>query len=237
MELDGQSPHGLAEQGAAVVIADIDAHNGNEVADEIMASGREAMIMEVDVARSEDTKRLASATLDKFGAIDILVNCAGGPAREEALFHKSKEEVWDRVIDLNLKGVRNCTRAVINHMIDRRSGKIINIASIVGLVGTAGMVDYSAAKAGIIGFSMALAKEVAGYGININCVSPGAVHTKGLDMFPELMEELKPTTGFNRVGMPEEIAGMVVFLASEDANYITGQNYPICGIQNLSPGV
>lgn len=132
----------LAKERADVVVADIDIEHANEVADEIMALGRKVMTMGVDVTKSEETKRMATATVDKFGAINILVNCAGGPAPVRSFFHESEEEVWDRVIGLNLKGVRNCTLAVINHMIDRRSGKIINIASIVGLIGKAGMVDY-----------------------------------------------------------------------------------------------
>jgi NAD(P)-dependent dehydrogenase (short-subunit alcohol dehydrogenase family) len=225
---------GLATGGAGVVIADVEIEPANELAGEIRTLGREAMTIEVDVANSKDTKRMVAATLDKFGAIDILVNNAGGPATgRQSLFHKSEEEVWDYVISLNLKGVRNCTRAVINHMIDRRRGKIINIASTSGVIGSTGMVDYSAAKAGIIGFSMALAKEVANYGINVNCVSPGPIQTRSLLSFPEKMEEAKQITGLGRVGRPEEVAAMVVFLASEDADFITGQNYLMCGLMNL----
>ena len=223
----------LAKEWADVVIADIEMEPANEVANEIKALGRKAVAIKVDVAKSEETKRMATVTLDEFRAIDILVNNAGGPAPVVTFFNESEEEVWDRIIDVNLKGVRNCTRAVINHMIDRRSGKIINIASVAGLIGNAGFVDYSAAKGGIIGFSMALAKEVASYGINVNCVSPGPIDTRGLSTVPGASESFKQLTGLGRLGKPEEIAALVVFLASEEASFITGQNLNVGGLRNL----
>jgi NAD(P)-dependent dehydrogenase (short-subunit alcohol dehydrogenase family) len=166
-------------------------------------------------------------------SVDTLVNCAGGPDSVEVFFRGSVEEVWDRVIAVNLKGVRNCTRAVINHMIDRRYGKIVNIASLAGVVGGYSKVDYSAAKAGVIGFTMALAKEVAGFGINVNCISPGPIQTRALLIHPEYVEQGARMTGLGRVGKPEEVAALAVFLASDEAGFITGQNYPICGIKNL----
>ncbi len=226
---------GLVKEGADVVVADIEIEPANEVVNEIRALGRKAIAMKVDVVKSEETKRMAKATLAEFGKIDILVNNAGGSARERrSLFHESKEEVWDYVLGINLKGVLNCTRAVINHMIERRTGKIVSTASTVGIAGDAGLADYSAAKAGIIGFSMALAKEVAGYGINVNCVSAGTTQTRAMDTLPKKkVEEFKRTTGFGRLVRPEDIATMVVFLVSDEANFITGQNYLVCGLQNL----
>ncbi len=159
----------LAKEGADVVVADIEIEPANEVANEIKALGRRAIAIKTDVSKSEEVKQMAKTTLGEFVQIDILVNSAGGSARERGtLFHESIEEVWDYVLGINLKGVLNCTRAVINHMIERRSGKIVSIASTAGIHGRAGTADYSAAKAGIIGFSMALATEVAAYGMNIS---------------------------------------------------------------------
>ena len=223
---------GLVKEGADVVVADIEIEPANEVVNEIRALGRKAIAMKVDVVKSEETKRMAKATLAEFGKIDILVNNAGGSARERrSLFHESKEEVWDYVLGINLKGVLNCTRAVINHMIERRTGKIVSTASTVGIAGDAGLADYSAAKAGIIGFSMALAKEVAGYGINVNCVLPGAILTRALKTFPEIVESRKRSSGkgLRSLGEPEDIAPMVVFLASDEASFISGQNFSVNG--------
>lgn len=118
-------------------------------------------------------------------------------------------------------------------MIEKRSGKIVNIASLAGMIGDAGMTDYSAAKAGIIGFTMALAKEVAEFGINVNCVSPGPIMTRGIQMFPEKVKESERTTGMGRLGKPEEVADLVAFLVSDEARFISGQNYAICGLKNL----
>jgi len=227
---------GLAKEGADVVVADIAIEPANEVVNEIKALGLKAIGMKTDVSKSEEANLMAKTVLDEFGKIDILVNDAGGGARErKSLFCEQTEEVWDYVQAINLKGVRNCTRAVINHMIERRSGKVVSIASICGTEGDVYLVDASATKAGIIGFTTALAKEVASHGINVNCVSPGPIQTRALDHQSDLIESMKQLTGFGRLGKPEEIAAMVAFLASDDANFITGQNYAVCGLMNLGP--
>ena len=154
----------LADQGATVVVVGRDLNKAKQVVNEIRTLGGKAVAVRADVTRSEDTNRMAKFTLDAFGKMDILVNNAGGsPHETRSLFHESEETVWDVVLGVNLKGVLNCTRAVINHMIERRYGKIINIGSIAGLMGTAGLVDYSAAKGGVVAFTKALAKEVASY--------------------------------------------------------------------------
>src|SRR5512136_1692624 len=169
----------LAKEGAGVIVADIDYDQANKVADEIKALGCEAMAIRTDVTKFNEASLMAKTVLEEFKKIDILVNNAGGSARERAtLFCESTEEVWDYVFKTNLKATFNCTRAVIEHMIQRRGGKIVNIASDTGLVGYAGFVDYSTAKAGIIGFTHALAKEVASYGINVNAVAPGPTATR-----------------------------------------------------------
>ena len=226
----------LAAEGADVVVADVETAPANDVADKIKSLGRKAMAMEIDVSKSRDAERMASATLNEWGKIDILCNIAGGPAPTQTPFAESEEAVWDSVMAVNLKGQRNCTRAVINHMIERRTGKILNMASSSAMLGMINMVDYSTAKGGVISFTRALAKEVAQYNINVNAISPGTVMTRGLEMFPERWDEFNQMSGLGRVGTTEEIAAMVAFLVSDEANYITGQNYPVCGLLNLGLG-
>jgi len=226
---------GFAREGADIVVADIESEQKDNVVNEIKALGCKALFVKADVSKSKEVNVMAETSLNEFGKIDILVNNAGGSARERhSLFCDSTEEVWDHVFAKNLKGVFNCSRAVINHMIERKTGKIINIASSSGLVGDYGLVDYSAAKAGIIGFTRALSKEVACHGITVNSVAPGPIETRGLgQLAPDMVEHLAKLTGLGRVGMPEEIAAMVVFLATDDANFITGQTFPVCGLRNL----
>ena len=229
----------LAKAGADVTICtrvfkDV-SYDLNDVAEEIRKLGRRSMAIQADVSRKDDVNSLVKRTIDEFGAVDILVNNAGGSARDRAsFFYETTEEIWDYVIGINLKGVFYCTRAIINHMIGRRTGKIVNIASTSGIVGDVTRVDYSAAKAGIIGLTRALAKEVAQFGININCVSPGPTETPGvLSRPPERIEKVIQMTGLGRLGDPEEVASLVTFLVSDRANCITGQNYVVSGMANL----
>jgi 3-oxoacyl-[acyl-carrier protein] reductase len=224
---------GLAKEGAGVIVADIDSEQANRVVDEIKALGCKGMAIRTDVTKFNEANSMAKTVLEEFKKIDILVNNAGGSARERAtLFCESTEEVWDYVLGINLKGTFNCTRVVIEHMMKRRSGRIINISSDTGLVGYSGFVDYSTAKAGIIGFTHALAKEVASYGINVNAVAPGPTATRVmLASLPG--DKFKQRIGLGRLGKPEEIAAMVLFLTTEDANFITGQVIPVCGLSNL----
>jgi len=224
----------LAQEGADVVVADIDMERAGEVVDQIRALGRRALAINVDVTKSDQTEEMAKAVLREFGQIDILANIAGGGPRDRrAPFHKSTEEVWDFVIDFNLKGVRNSTRAVIEHMIERKSGKIINIGSTAGTMGstTKMMADYAAAKAGVIGFTKSLAKEVAQYGMNVNCITPGPTATEDfLSRNPkEVVEKLASTIHLGRMGKPEEIASMVSYLSSDEAAFITGSNIVVDG--------
>jgi NAD(P)-dependent dehydrogenase (short-subunit alcohol dehydrogenase family) len=223
----------LAAEGADVVITGRGFEDSKKVAAEVEALGRQALPIKMDVAIYADAERMTRETLDKFGKIDILCNIAGGPAPEEIPFYQKKEEVWTRVVAVNLLGQFNCVRAVINHMIERRYGKILNMASSSGLLGLNGMTDYAAAKGGVIAFTMSLAKEVAEFNINVNAVSPGTTMTRGLEMFPDRWEEFNRLSGMGRVGKPEEIAALVAYLVSDEAGYVTGQNYPICGLWNL----
>ncbi len=222
----------LAKEGADVVVADIDLEHANEVVHEIEALGRRGIATKTDVSKSKDAKLMAKTALDKFGKIDILINNAGGSARERgSLFCETTEEVWDYVIGINLKGALNCSRAVINHMIERRSGKIVSTASGAGVTGAAGLVDYSAAKASIIGFTRALAKEVASYGINVNCIDPGS--TARRDKPSERIEKGKQRSGWGRLNTPQEVAAIVAFLVSDDAHVITGQYISGGGLHDL----
>jgi len=225
----------LASEGAQVVVADLNIEAAKEVALQIDNFGGKATAIKVDVTNSTEANQMLAVALEKFGNVDILVNCAGGsPHGTRSQFCDSEERVWDFVLGVNLKGNMICTRAVINHMISKHSGKIINIGSIAGLVGTSGLVDYSAAKGGVVVLTKALAKEVAQYGINVNCVCPGPVAS---EYFLTLSEEAKQayivTIPMGRFGKPEEIASLVGYLASEDASFITGQAIAICGGRSL----
>ncbi len=232
----------LAKEGAKVMIADLMLEQAKNVASEITASGYEAQAIEADITRLDGANRLAKATLEHFGRIDILVNIVGGSGgpsikTKPQVFAQSQPERWEEMITLNLIGALNCTRAVINHMIERGSGKIVSFSSVVGVIGALELVDYSAAKAGIIGFTMALAKEVASSGINVNCISPGIVGTprvRGM-LKQEVIDGYEKGIRFGRLAKPEELASVVLFLASDDANYITGQNIIVDGGLTLGP--
>ena len=177
----------LAREGAKVVVADLDLDGASKVADEIKALGHQAMAMKVDMRKMDEVEQMAKATVDTFGQIDILANVAGGSIgagtwgisdhRTQGPFAQSTKEDWDLVIDINLNGARNCCRAVVPYMIERRYGKIVSVASSSGMMGHKENYHYAAAKAGIIAFTKSLAKELAQYGINVNCVSPGGIET------------------------------------------------------------
>ena len=228
----------FAKEGANVVVADVDLEWANKVVDEIKTLNSRAIATKTDVKKSREVNQMVKAALDEFGKIDILVNNAGGTARERSTpFHECPEEVWDFVIDTNLKGTLICTRAVLPHMIERRSGKILSTASVAGISGAdkdqAGGVEYTAAKAGIIGFTKVLAKQYGQYGIAVNCYSPGPTRTAAVAKLPHLFERLEKRNYLGRLGEPEEIANVAAFLASDEANWVTGQNYVIDGGESL----
>jgi NAD(P)-dependent dehydrogenase (short-subunit alcohol dehydrogenase family) len=226
-----------AREGANIVVADIDIEGAEKISSQVREMGGHAIALKVDVTRMEEASRMAEKALQEFKTIDILINNAGGSARGKAsFFWEMEEETWNFVLALSLKSAFHCTRAIIGHMIRNRKGKIINMSSAAGLVGFPRWVDYSAAKAGIIGFTMALAKEVAPFGIHVNAVAPGPIATAGvLDLPPDKFDiaKLKQFSGLNRLGTPEEVAAIFIFLASEEANFITGQVIPVCGLGNL----
>ncbi|MFC1910930.1 SDR family NAD(P)-dependent oxidoreductase [Chloroflexota bacterium] len=221
----------LASEGARVVIVDIDSGNSNEMIKDIETSGRKTMVIRNDVTKIEETDRMTRKVLDTFGKIDVLVNNAGGSAREKnTFFHESKEDIWDWVINLNLKGTRNCCRSVVGHMMEQQSGKIINLGSSIGMNGRMRASDYSAAKGGIIAFTKSLAKELGSYGICVNCVSPGPIETRTMLQYSdEAKERIRKQAYLGRIGKPEEVANVVAFLASDKSSFITGQNIAVCG--------
>ncbi len=212
----------LARNGADIVISDINLEKAEETAKEVQALGRKALATKVDVAALGDVEKMVEAILTQFGKVDILVNNAG-IARDKLILRMTEED-WDAVLNINLKGTFNCTKAVVRHMSKQKSGKIVNIASVVGEMGNAGQGNYAASKAGVIGFTKTIAREFAQRGINVNAIAPGYIETPMTDALPDkVKEELKRLIPMDRLGKPEDVAEAVLFLVSESANYITGQ--------------
>jgi 3-oxoacyl-[acyl-carrier protein] reductase len=217
----------LAEAGAAVVVNDI-SKAVEEVAREIQALGQPGLAVTADVTSAADVARLAEETIAHYGRIDILVNNAG-IARDQLLMRMSEED-WDRVLEVDLKSVFLCTRAVLRPMLKQRWGRIISIASIVGLVGNPGQANYAAAKAGIIGFTRSIAKEVASRKITVNAIAPGFIDTEMTrNLAEDQRKELMARIPLGRLGSPADVAEAVAFLASEKAGYITGQVLAVDG--------
>jgi len=211
----------LAANGANVVVNYASSRDAaDQVVAEITALGSDAIALPADVSQADQVEALVNATMDKWGRIDVLVNNAG--ITRDTLLLRMKPEDWQAVIDLNLTGVFLCTRAVSKIMLKQKSGRIINITSVAGQMGNPGQANYSAAKAGVIGFTKTVAKELASRGITVNAVAPGFIAT---DMTTGLQsEEILKFIPLNRYGQPEEVAGLVRFLAADPAAaYITGQ--------------
>jgi 3-oxoacyl-[acyl-carrier protein] reductase len=220
----------MAQEGARVMIADLSIERANDVAKNINSMGYEAATIKVDMRKEEDAQEMVKVTLGKWGKIDILVNVAGGSVGEFILereqvgkFADSTKDKWDRMIDANLNGARHCTRAIINHMIERRTGKIINFSSITFEKGNAG-VDYTAAKGGIVGFTRALAYEVDQYRIQVNCVTPMGTLSERLLAGLEKRRKAGEKVDLSKICTPEEVAEAVLFLASSSSDHMSGQN-------------
>ena len=212
----------LARNGADIVVSDINLEKARETAKEIEAIGRRALAINVNVVKLEEVERMVQATLEEFKQIDILVNNAG--ITRDKLILRMTEEDWEAVLNVNLKGTFNCTKAVIRYMSKQKSGKIVNIASVVGEMGNAGQANYSASKAGVIGFTKTIAREFALRGINVNAIAPGYIETPMTEALSEkVKEELKRMIPMERLGRPEDVAEGVLFLVSEASSYITGQ--------------
>lgn len=213
----------LAGQGADVAFTYVkSADQAKALEDEIRKNGTRVMAVQSDSSDFNQSKQMINDVIKGFGRVDVLVNNAG-ITRDKALMMMSEED-WRRVIDTNLTGVFNCTRAVIVPMMKQKSGSIINITSVSGVVGMAGQVNYSSSKAGIIGFTKALAKEVARYGMTVNAVAPGFIETEMVEKLDKkYLEEMLKLVPMGRIGKAEEVARVVLFLVSDAARYITGQ--------------
>ena len=219
----------LAAEGADVAVNYAGSEAAaKEVAAEIEAMGRKAFVIQADIASTEASTAMVDAVVKEFGRVDVLVNNAG--ITRDGLLMRMKEEDWDAVITTNLKGVFNCTKAAIKYMMKQKSGNIVNISSIVGVMGNVGQANYCAAKAGVIGFTKATAKEVAARGIRVNAIAPGFIKTDMTSVLSEkVVEAMLAGIPLNRLGETEDIAKAVLFLASSDANYITGQTLHVDG--------
>jgi len=218
----------LASVGIIVVVNDISLPSAQAVVDEIKAQGGDGLAIVADVSSAAEVARMVDTAIATYGHIDILVNNAG-ITRDQLLLRMTESE-WDDVLNIDLKSVFLCTRAVLKHMLKERKGRIVSVASIVGLMGNAGQANYAAAKAGIVGFTRSVAKEVASRSITANAVAPGFIET---DMTAKLSEkqrqDLMARIPLGYLGTPQDVAEVVAFLASDEARYITGQVITIDG--------
>lgn len=222
----------MASEGADVAIAERNPDTGERVAREVEGRGQKALFHEIDVAVREQVERFVAMTLKQWGRIDILVNNAGFDRGGTLL--KIKEEDWDAVLSVHLKGSFHCIQAVVPHMIENRYGKIVNISSIYGKVGGVAATIYASAKAGIIGLTKSVARELARYEINVNAVLPGLILTPTIEKMAEkYRNRIIENTPFGRMGRPEEVANVVAFLASDEASYMTGAAVEVSGGWNM----
>jgi 3-oxoacyl-[acyl-carrier protein] reductase len=212
----------LSDAGAHLVISDVNEEAGKETVSEITALGRKAVWFAADVSKSEQAAQLIDKAQEVYGKLDILVNNAG-ITRDNLLMRMSEEE-WDSVIAVNLKGTYNCIRAATRIFMKQRSGRIINIASVVGQMGNAGQANYASSKAGVIGLTKSVAKELAARNVLVNAVAPGFIETAMTEKLPEkARESLLSLIPLARLGQPQDVAKVVLFLSSERSSYITGQ--------------
>ncbi|HCC68662.1 MAG TPA: 3-oxoacyl-ACP reductase [Nitrospiraceae bacterium] len=219
---------GMAREGAHIIVADVSIEKSESVIKELRALNVRALAVAIDVSNSGEVSEAFDKVVKEFGRVDILVNNAG--ITKDAVLLRMKDEDWDRVININLKGTFLCSREAIKIMSKQRYGKIISIASIVAFMGNAGQANYVASKAGIIGLTKTIAKEYASRGITANAIAPGFIQTAMTDALPDnVKEEMKKSIPLGRFGVPDDIAKAAVFLASADADYITGQVFHING--------
>lgn len=211
----------FAREGARVVICDVDAQAGQAALEEIKACGVGALFYKVDVTNRSEVAAMVDGAVQKFGRIDILINNAG--ITQDGFLTKLTEEQWDRVVDINLKGVFNCSQAVAQVMLNQGRGKIINASSVVGVYGNIGQTNYAATKAGVIGMTRSWAKELGKKGINVNVVAPGFIVTDMTSKVPEkVLDLMRDRTPLGRLGQPKDIANAYLFLASDEADYVNG---------------
>lgn len=213
----------LASEGANIVLNYRSSEDkAIEVEKEILSLGVEVIRVKGDITNTIDVENLIKSAKDKFGKIDIMVNNAG--ITKDTLLLRMKEEDFDSVINVNLKGVFNCLKAITPVMVKQKGGKIINLSSVVGLIGNAGQVNYAASKAGVIGMTKSLAKEIGSRGITVNAVAPGFIETDMTEVLGDkFKDEVRNNIPLKKLGKPEDVAEVVAFLSSDSANYITGQ--------------
>jgi len=223
----------LAHAGAHVICTARTEDKIKNVSKSIIAKGGSSSYFACDISKSESVEKLVNDSLKKFNNIDILINNAG--VTRDSLLIRMKEDQWDRVLNTNLKSIYYCIKSIIRSMIKNRYGRIINISSIVGITGNAGQSNYAASKAGLIGMSQSIAKEVATRGITVNCIAPGWIET---EMTKELSDHVKDEflnrIPMKKIGMPKDISNAVIFLASKEAEYITGQTITIDGGRTIN---
>ena len=232
----------FAQEGARVMVADIDIDSANKVAAEIKAAGGQATTFKVDFTKEAEAQAMIKTALERYGAIDILANIAGGSVgrgiRDKlGPFAESTKQEWDRIFDINVNGPRNCTRAVIHHMMERRYGKIVCFASIAAVNGMSNGTDYAAAKGAIIAFTRSLAVEMAPYNVYVNCVTPSGVATERINTFmpgPGNAAAREAGGSMSGLATPEELASATLFLVCDDSNHVSGQNI-IFGVPPVRP--
>jgi len=218
----------FAKEGADIAVADVNLETAQKTASEIELLGRKALALEMDVTSYEKVEEGINKILDKMGKVDILVNNAG-ITKDNLLLRMSQSE-WDAVINVNLKGTFNCIKAVSRPMVKQRSGRIISIASIIGLMGNPGQANYAASKAGIIALTKTVAKELASRNINANAIAPGFIQTEMTAKLPEdIKKRMLEAIPLGKLGTPGDVANLCVFLASDESSYITGQTITIDG--------
>jgi 3-oxoacyl-[acyl-carrier protein] reductase len=218
----------LALEGCDVALCDLKAEWLTETVGLIEAAGRKVKCFEADVSQAAAVDAAVSGVIEAFGKVDILVNNAG--ITKDTLMIRMSEQDWDAVLSVNLKGTFLFTKAVARPMMKQRSGAIVNVASIIGLIGNAGQCNYAASKAGVIALTKSAAKELAARNVRVNAVAPGFIQTRMTDVLPEdVRTKMLDLIPMKRFGQPEDVANVVLFLASDAASYMTGQVLPVCG--------
>ena len=218
----------LAREGADVIVCDIRGEVATQTVNEIKALGRKCEFHQVNVSDAAQVKEVVDKALDNFKRIDILINNAG--ITRDNLIIRMDEKDWDLVLSVNLKGTFNFTKAILRPMMKQRSGKIVNIASVIGVTGNAGQANYAASKAGVIALTQSVAREVASRGINVNAVAPGFIKTAMTDALQEdIKKAILKQIPLGEFGTPEDVANVVLFLASDLSRYVNGQVIRVCG--------